>query len=94
MLLMYVMAAVGVRDVPGAWHLADKISPGIQISLEENSPNSSASSAVSGRLPSSTKGKRSIGSSAESTMRGIGCRGAAANACSRFRCSSNHSRSG
>ena len=35
LLLMYVMAAVRVRDVPGAGHLADKIGPGIHKSLEE-----------------------------------------------------------
>ena len=29
------MAAVRVRDVPGAWHLTHKIGPGIHKSLEE-----------------------------------------------------------
>ena len=35
MLLMYVMAAVRIRDVPGAWHLAHKISPRIYNGLKE-----------------------------------------------------------
>ena len=35
LLLVYVMAAVGVRDVPGAWHLTHKIGPGIHKSLKE-----------------------------------------------------------
>src|SRR5215213_9996197 len=35
LLLVYVMAAVGVRDVPGSWHLAHEIGPGIHISPEE-----------------------------------------------------------
>ena len=35
LLPVYVMAAVGVRDVPGSWHLAHEIGPGIHISPEE-----------------------------------------------------------
>ena len=35
LLLVYVMAAVGVRDVPGSWHLAHEIGPGIHNSPEE-----------------------------------------------------------
>src|SRR5215213_9491992 len=35
LLLMYVMAAVRIRNVPGARHLAHKIGPGLQNSLKE-----------------------------------------------------------
>ena len=89
---MYVMAAMRVRDVPGAWHLTHEIGPGIPMN-KRSLPNFFACSAVSGSVPSSTKGKRSKGSSAESTIRGIGFRGAAANACLMFRRWANHSRS-
>ena len=38
MLLMYVMVAVRIRNVPGAWHLAHNVSPGIHNSFEELLP--------------------------------------------------------
>jgi hypothetical protein len=36
LLLMYVMAAVRIRDMPGARHLAHKISPGIKNGSKED----------------------------------------------------------
>ena len=84
MLLVYVMAAVRVRDVPGAGHLAHKIGPGIHKSLEEKLAEL-LRFVGRHRLPSSTKGVKSKGSSEESTIRGIGFRGAAASTCWRFR---------
>ena len=85
LLLVYVMTAVGVRDVPGAWHLAHEIGPGIHKSIEEQLAELLRFFGRHRQRAVLDEGIRSIGSSAESTIRGIGFRGAAANACSMFR---------